>query len=90
MRFAPRPSRASTATGWGWAEDPVDGRQITSLEWLDRLAPGAAAVLLIGTCACWGGIPAAHGNPTNAMGVMGHLGKDYRSGRSSCLPEQPG
>ena len=63
----------------GLGEDRTDGRQITSLEWLDRLAPGAAAVLSIGTCACWGGIPAAHGNPTNAMGVMDHLGKDYRS-----------
>ena len=63
----------------GLGEDREDGRQITSLEWLDRLAPGAAAVLSIGTCACWGGIPAAQGNPTNAMGVMDHLGKDYRS-----------
>jgi hydrogenase small subunit len=63
----------------GLGEDPADGRQITSLEWLDRMAPGAAAVLAIGTCATWGGIPAAAGNPTNAMGVMDHLGKDYRS-----------
>lgn len=63
----------------GLGEDRETGRQITSLEWLDRMAPGAAAVLAIGTCATWGGIPAAHGNPTNAMGVMDHLGKDYRS-----------
>jgi hydrogenase small subunit len=63
----------------GLGEDPETGRQITSLEWLDRLAPGAAAVIAIGTCATWGGIPAAKGNPTNAMGVMDHLGKDYRS-----------
>ncbi len=63
----------------GLGEDPETGRQITSLEWLDRMAPGAAAVLAIGTCATWGGIPAAQGNPTNAMGVMDHLGKDYRS-----------
>ena len=33
----------------GLGEDPTDGRQITSLEWLDRMAPGAAAVLAIGT-----------------------------------------
>ncbi len=63
----------------GLGEDRETGRQITSLEWLDRMAPGAAAVLAIGTCATWGGIPAAHGNVTNAMGVMDHLGKDYRS-----------
>ncbi len=35
----------------GLGEDPGTGRQITSLEWLDRLAPGAAAVVAIGTCA---------------------------------------
>ena len=63
----------------GLGEDPQTGRQITSLEWLDRLSPGAAAVIAIGTCASWGGIPAAKGNPTNAMGVMDYLGKDFRS-----------
>ncbi|HEX6596968.1 MAG TPA: hypothetical protein VF045_08535, partial [Acidimicrobiales bacterium] len=63
----------------GLGEDPQTGRQITSLEWLDRLSPGAAAVVAVGTCASWGGIPAAKGNPTNAMGVMDYLGKDFRS-----------
>ena len=52
---------------------------IPTAEWLTRLAPGAAAVIAIGTCATWGGIPAAEGNPTNAMSVMDHLGKDFRS-----------
>ncbi len=63
----------------GLGEDRETGRQITSLEWLDRMAPLAAAVIAVGTCATWGGIPAAIGNPTGAMGVMDHLGKDYRS-----------
>jgi hydrogenase small subunit len=63
----------------GLGEDPQTGRQITSLEWLDRLSPGAAAVVAVGTCASWGGIPSAKGNPTNAMGVMDYLGKDFRS-----------
>ena len=53
-------------------------RPIPTTEWLKRLAPGAAAVIAVGTCATWGGIPAAAGNPTNAMGVMDFLGKDYR------------
>ena len=47
--------------------------------WLQRLAPGAAATIAIGTCATWGGIPSAEGNPTGAMSVMDFLGKDYRS-----------
>lgn len=53
-------------------------RPIPSTEWLKRLAPGAAAVIAVGTCATWGGIPAAAGNPTNSMSVMDFLGKDYR------------
>lgn len=47
--------------------------------WLARLAPGAAATVAIGTCATWGGIPAAAGNPTGAMSLMDFLGRDYRS-----------
>jgi len=54
-------------------------RPIPSTEWLKRLAPGAAAVIAVGTCATWGGIPAAAGNPTNSMSLMDFLGKDYRS-----------
>ena len=74
----------------GLGEDPADGRQITSLEWLDRMAPGAAAVIAVGTCACWGGIPAAQGNPTNAQGVMDHLGKDFRSALGLPVVNVPG
>jgi hydrogenase small subunit len=46
---------------------------------LKELAPGAAAVIAVGTCATWGGIPAAAGNVTNSMSVMDLLGKDYLS-----------
>jgi hydrogenase small subunit len=56
-----------------------DHRPIPTAEWLKRLAPKAAAVIAIGTCATWGGIPAAVGNPTGSMGVMDFLGADYRS-----------
>ncbi len=60
--------------------DNEDGREVISvMEWVDRMAPGAAAMIAIGTCATWGGIPAAIGNPTGAMGLMDYLGKDYRS-----------
>jgi len=54
-------------------------RAVSSTEWIARLAPNAAAMLAIGTCATWGGIPAAAGNPTGAMSLMDFLGKDYRS-----------
>jgi hydrogenase small subunit len=54
-------------------------RTVTADEWIARLAPNAAASIAIGTCATWGGIPAAEGNPTGAMSLMDFLGKDYRS-----------
>jgi hydrogenase small subunit len=62
-------------------EDDEDGnpQPVSTAEWLRRLAKGAAAVIAVGTCATWGGIPAAAGNPTRATGVMDFLGADYRS-----------
>jgi hydrogenase small subunit len=83
-----------TLTGDGYwmglGEDPADGRQVTSLEWLTRLAPKAAAVIAVGTCATWGGIPGSAGNVTNAMGVMDYLGKDYRSAFGLPVVNVPG
>ena len=67
-RWASRRSRT------GKARSPVP-----TATWLQRLAPGAAATIAIGTCATWGGVPSAEGNPTGAMSVMDFLGKDYRS-----------
>ncbi len=74
----------AAATGGYWAalgSEHLGGdkhRPIPTTEWMKRLAPGAAAVIAIGTCATWGGIPAAAGNPTNSMSLMDFLGKDYR------------
>ncbi len=77
---------AAYATGGYWSgqgEEPwgPDGemRPVTASEWVARLAPNAAAMIAIGTCATWGGIPSAEGNPTGAMSLMDWLGKDYRS-----------
>ena len=63
------------------AEELSDGtvKPIPTAHWLRDLAPGAAAVIAVGTCATWGGIPAAAGNVTNSMSVMDYLGKDYLS-----------
>src|SRR5262245_56114115 len=73
-------------------EKLADGshRPIPSAEWLKRLAPNAAAVIAIGTCATWGGIPAAVGNPTGSMSVMDFLGKDYRSSYGLPVINVPG
>ncbi len=58
--------------------------------WLKRLAPGAAASIAIGTCATWGGVPAAAGNVTGSMSLMDFLGKDYRSALGVPVVNVPG
>jgi len=58
--------------------------------WLKEMAPGAAAVIGVGTCASWGGIPAAQGNVTNAMSVMDFLGKDFLSALGLPVINVPG
>ena len=63
----------------GFGVNPLDGQPITINEWVDRLAPRAAAVVAVGTCATYGGIPAMKGNPTGAMGLPDFLGWDWRS-----------
>ncbi|MBA3671361.1 MAG: hydrogenase expression protein HypE, partial [Gemmatimonadaceae bacterium] len=79
--------RIAARTGGYWSamgSEVMEGgdgesKLVPTTEWLSRLAPGAAATIAIGTCATWGGIPSAAGNPTGAMSVMDFLGKDYRS-----------
>ncbi|MFZ5927384.1 MAG: hydrogenase small subunit [Acidobacteriota bacterium] len=45
------------------------GKPVTMLEWVRRLAPGAMAILAVGTCAAYGGLPAAAPNPTQSKGI---------------------
>jgi hydrogenase small subunit len=59
-------------------------------DWLRMLAPGAAAMIAIGTCATWGGIPAAAGNVTGSMSLMDFLGKDYVSALGVPVVNVPG
>mgnify|MGYP002760396327 CR=1 FL=1 len=68
----------------------ADGKPVRMVDWLDRLAPGAVATIAIGTCATWGGVPAAAGNVTDAMGTMDYLGRDYRSALDLPVINVPG
>ena len=70
--------------------DPETGDPITTCTWIDRLAPRAAAVLALGTCAAYGGIPAMRGNPTGAMGLRDYLGHDWVSRRRLPIVNLPG
>lgn len=66
------------------------GRPVTTAAWMDRLAPRAEAVIAIGSCAAWGGIPAAAGSPTGAMGLEDHLGREFRSRAGLPIINVPG
>ncbi|HET7489051.1 MAG TPA: hypothetical protein VFJ85_14065 [Acidimicrobiales bacterium] len=83
-------STAGSGFWFGVGADRVTGRQLTSRDWLDRLAPGAAATIAVGTCAAWGGIPAAAGNATGAMSLGAYLGDSYRSAAGVPLVNIPG
>ncbi len=74
----------------GFGVDPETGQPIPTRDWLDRLAPKAAAVLALGTCAAFGGIPAMKENPTGAMGACDYLGWDWRSRLGIPIVNLPG
>jgi hydrogenase small subunit len=56
-----------------------NGKPITISAWVDRLVLKAEAVIAIGSCATWGGIPASHGSPIAAKGLDDYLGQEFRS-----------
>src|SRR3954462_11175613 len=70
--------------------DPLTGQPIPTVEWIDRLAPKAWAVVAIGTCATYGGIHAMEGNPTGAMGLADYLGWNWRSKAGIPIVNIPG
>ena len=70
--------------------DPATGEPIPTCSWIDRLAPRAAVVLAVGTCAAYGGIPAMRNNPTGAMGLRDYLGGDWTSTLGIPIVNLPG
>jgi len=42
----------------------------SSVQLLEEAAKNAIAIVAVGNCACFGGLPKANPNPTNAVGVM--------------------
>jgi hydrogenase small subunit len=51
------------------------GRDVTMAEAVQLLAPGAAAVLAIGTCASFGGVSSAYPNPAGGRSVRSFTGR---------------
>ena len=58
----------SVATGLDGAYSCIAGK--TNLDALKEAAPGAAAIIALGSCAAFGGLPNAKPNPTGAVSVM--------------------
>lgn len=76
----------------GLGADPQTGQPIPTTQWIERLAPSAAAVVAVGTCATYGGVPAMKNNPTGAMGLPDYLGWGWRSREGVpivCIPGCP-
>jgi len=46
-----------------------EGREISMVSWVKSLSRDALAVVAVGTCAAFGGIPAGAPNPTESVGV---------------------
>jgi hydrogenase small subunit len=74
----------------GFDPDSATDQPNRVTDWLKKLAPGAAACIAIGTCATWGGVPAAAGNITGSMSMMDFLGKDYTSALGVPVVNIPG
>ena len=65
----------------------LSGTGRSMLDWVQSLAPRAAHVVAVGTCATYGGVTSAGGNPAGAIGVQydgrnpgGALHESFRSG----------
>jgi len=67
-----------------------NGKPITIASWVDRLVLKAEAVIALGSCAAWGGIPASHGSPIAAKGLDDYLGQDFRSRSGLPIINLPG
>jgi len=59
----------------GWAMTDASGHELTIAQAVRRYAARASAVVCMGTCAAWGGIPASGANPTATTGAGAFLRK---------------
>ena len=66
------PTRFGGSACWAWS---VNGKDVTFQQAVMSLSSRAAKILCIGTCAAWGGIPAAPPNPTAVKGIKTLTGK---------------
>lgn len=65
------PTKFGGNTCWPWS---YNGQDVTFQQAIRDMASRALAVVSVGTCASWGGIPAAPPNPTTVKGVKAATG----------------
>jgi hydrogenase small subunit len=66
------PTKFGGNTCWAWS---YNGKEVTFQQAVLNLSSRAAAVLCVGTCAAFGGIPAGPPNPTGVKSVRAIAGK---------------
>jgi hydrogenase small subunit len=66
------PTAFGGAACWAWTRN---GQDVTFKDAITTLAGRASKILCVGTCAAWGGIPAAPPNPLGVVGVKKLTGK---------------
>jgi hydrogenase small subunit len=87
----PDESRAKETGGyWCVIGEDEEGKPVTFNDRLDKLAKNAAAIVCVGTCASFGGIPHGNPNPTGAKGAMDYLGRDWKSSLGIPIINVPG
>jgi len=70
---------AKKAGGFYCSLGEYNGRILYAEDYIKDLSERACAVVAIGTCASFGGIPAGRPNPTGARGVYDVLGHNWKS-----------
>lgn len=86
----PDEKKAQETGGYYCGVGEIDGKMMLFDDVLLKLSKRAGAVVAVGTCASFGGIPHGNPNPTGAKGVINFLGKDYKSGLGLPVINLPG
>lgn len=75
----PDEEKAASEGGYYCSIGDLNGEMIVFNDVLSNLSKRAGAVVAVGTCSSFGGVPHGKPNPTGAKSVLEFLGKEYKS-----------